>query len=177
MYAPRFVNVTLALLMIFCGTFAFAGTEIAVVSPKAGSGSGSPVFYEATATSTCANGIAAMRIYTAPYVNAYTVNGAHIETFINLKPGTYNTVVQAWDNCGGVAKVPVTVTVNSTAQVSVFLPANFNSGSPAHFAASAQNPDCPAGIAAMRIYTSGGWDPYTVDSNKLNAYVVLQAAT
>jgi 6-phosphogluconolactonase (cycloisomerase 2 family) len=178
MYLLRFVKVNLvAFFLTLSLTAAFANTDITLISPKTGSNSGSPVFYEATATSTCASGIAAMRIYTAPHASAYTVNGAHIETFVNLKPGTYNTVVQAWDNCGGVAKVPVTVTVNSTAQVSVFLPADFNSASPAHFAASAQNPVCPAGIAAMRIYTSWGVTPYTVDSNKLNAYVVLKAAS
>jgi hypothetical protein len=64
-------------------------------------------FYEAYATSpSCSKGISAMRIYTAPGVSAYTVNGSHIETFIKLKAGTYNAVVQAWDNCGGVGKTP-----------------------------------------------------------------------
>jgi hypothetical protein len=53
-----------------------------------------------------------MRIYTAPGVVAYAVKGGHIETFIKLNPGTYNTVVQTWDNCGVVAKASVTVTVN-----------------------------------------------------------------
>jgi hypothetical protein len=116
-----------------------------------------------------------MRIYTAPGVSAFTVNGAHLETFINLKPGHYNTVVQAWDNCGGVAKIPVALTVSSNAQVSVFLPSSPASYSPAHFAASAQNPGCPAGIAAMRIYSGGGNIRYTVDSNQLNALVRFAA--
>lgn len=61
-----------------------------------------------------------MRIYTASGVNAYTVNGAHIETFITLAAGFYSAVVQAWDNCGGVAKTPVNITVKNTAGVSVF---------------------------------------------------------
>ena len=94
---------------------------------------GSPVFYEAYATSaSCANGINAMRIYTAPGVNAYTVDGDHIEAFIPLKAGTYSTVVQAWDNCGGVAKTPVNISVNSNAGVSVFLPSSSSAGTPVH---------------------------------------------
>ncbi len=118
-----------------------------------------------------------MRIYSAPGVIADTVSGAHIETFIQLKAGSYNAVVQAWDNCGGVAKAPVAITVASSARVSVFLPNAASAYSPVHFAASAQNPDCPAGIAAMRIYTSWGYTPYTVTSGQLDAYVVLKADT
>ncbi len=118
-----------------------------------------------------------MRIYSAPSVIAYTVGGAHLETFITLKAGSHNTVVQAWDNCGGVTKTPVAITVSSAAQVSVFLPGSAGSYNPVHFAASAQNPECAAGIAAMRIYTAWGVTPYTVDSNQLDAYVVLKAGT
>ncbi|MCU1296707.1 MAG: hypothetical protein JWO91_985 [Acidobacteriaceae bacterium] len=94
---------------IFLALTAQAAPTVVVFSPGTGS-FGAPVFYEAYATSSsCKSGIAAMRIYTAPGVNAYTTNGAHIETFINLKPGRYNTVVQAWDNCGGVAKTNVAI--------------------------------------------------------------------
>jgi len=90
--------------------FGFAAPTVTVLSPKSASASGSPVFYEAYATSpACASGI-----------SAYTVNGAHIETFITLAAGSYSTVVQAWDNCGGVAKTPVNITVKNTAGVSVF---------------------------------------------------------
>jgi hypothetical protein len=84
------------------GTFlaisGYAAPTVTVLAPKAGVSVGSPIFYSAYATSAaCTKGIAAMRIYTADHVGAYTVNGAHIETFIKLNPGTYNTVVQAWD--------------------------------------------------------------------------------
>jgi hypothetical protein len=80
---------------------AYSESTITVISPKAGISGGSPVFYEAYATSAgCAKGIASMRIYSAPGVNAYTVNGAHIETFISLSAGSYSTTVQTWDNCG-----------------------------------------------------------------------------
>src|SRR6266550_1916350 len=108
---------------VFFAISSYAAPTVTVIAPKAGASAGSPVFYEAYATSAaCTKGIAAMRIYTADHVGAYTVNGAHIETFIKLNPGTYNTVVQAWDNCGGVGKTTVSLTVTSTAGVTVFLP-------------------------------------------------------
>jgi Lactonase, 7-bladed beta-propeller len=170
--------------LVFCSgllsfaTAAFAAPTVTVLSPKAASDSGSPVFYEAYATSpSCASGISAMRIYSAPGVNAYTVNGAHIETFIPLKAGTYSTVVQAWDNCGGVGKKTVDITINSDAGVSVFLPKSSSADIPVHIAASAQNPDCSAGISAIRIYTGNGIAPYTVESDEVNTFVNLLPGT
>jgi hypothetical protein len=151
---------------------------VTVIAPKAGTSAGSPVFYEAYATSAaCTKGVASMRIYTADHVAAYTVNGAHLETFIKLAPGTYNTVVQAWDNCGGVAKTPITLTVTSTAGVSVFMPNTTSSSHPVHIAASAQNSACAAGINAIRIYTADGVSPYTVNSNQLDTYLTLVPGT
>jgi hypothetical protein len=139
---------------------------------------GSPVFYEAFATSaTCANGIAAMRIYTANGVSAYTVKGAHLQTFIKLSPGSYNTVVQAWDNCGGVGKTPVALTVTSTAGVTVFVPNIATAAHPVHIAASAQNSVCVAGISSMRIYTADFRTPYTVNSNQVDTYLNLLPCT
>jgi hypothetical protein len=51
-----------------------------------------------------------MRIYSAPHVSAFTGGGSKIDTYINLQPGTYNTLVQAWDYCGNVGKAYVTIT-------------------------------------------------------------------
>ena len=99
---------------------AFAIPIVNVVAPANGStvSGKSAVTYNASATSAaCAKGIAAMRIYTAPGVIAYTVNGSVLKTSIALASGTYNTVVQAWDNCGGVGKTAVTVTVANSAPV------------------------------------------------------------
>jgi|HubBroStandDraft_1064217.scaffolds.fasta_scaffold24881_2 hypothetical protein len=157
---------------------AYANPTVTVISPKSGISAGSPVFYEASATSPgCAGGIAAMRIYSAPGVNAFTVNGAHIEQFIDLAPGTYSTVVQAWDNCGGVSKTPVDLTVSSDAGVSVYLPSQSQANWPVHIAASAESPSCANGIASIRIYTAPGVAPYTIDSNQLDAYVNLVPGT
>jgi DNA-binding beta-propeller fold protein YncE len=106
-------------------------------------------------------------------VNAFTIYGAHIETFIPLSAGTYSTVVQAWDNCGGIGKATVDIAVNSEAGVSVFLPKGSSAGIPVHIAASAQNPGCSTGINAIRIYTGNGIAPYTVESDQVNTFVNL----
>jgi outer membrane protein assembly factor BamB len=89
-----------------------AGPVVAIASPTNGATVSSPVHYVASATSaSCAKGIASMRIYTAPGVSAFTTNSNQINTNISLSPGTYNTVVQSWDNCGGVGKTPITIKV------------------------------------------------------------------
>src|SRR5207237_56982 len=101
----------LASLIAILATSAFAGVN--VTSPGSGTTAQSPIHYVATATTGCSKGVSAMDIYTAPNVLAYTVNGASLNTKLNLSAGTYNTMVQEWDNCGGAAKTPVTITVGS----------------------------------------------------------------
>jgi acid phosphatase len=53
-----------------------------------------------------------MGVYTAPAQLAYTVSGAKLDTYLSMNSGTYYTEVQEWDNCGGAAKTPITVTVS-----------------------------------------------------------------
>jgi major membrane immunogen (membrane-anchored lipoprotein) len=84
---------------------------VSVTAPKGGSSAGSPVHYSATATTSCSKGVASMGIYTAPGQKAYVVSGAKLDTDLTLSPGTYNTTVEEWDNCGGAATTPVTITV------------------------------------------------------------------
>jgi acid phosphatase len=55
-----------------------------------------------------------MGIYTAPYVLAYKVSGATLNKYLSLAAGTYNTVIQEWDNCGSSSKTAVTITVSGT---------------------------------------------------------------
>ncbi len=107
-------RVYLLSLLMGSATLATATTPVVTVtSPGTGSSVGSPVNYVASASSSaCPKGIAAMRIYTAPGVSAYTVNAGQLNTNINLPVGSYNTVVQAGDNCGGVGKATVNVTVS-----------------------------------------------------------------
>jgi hypothetical protein len=83
-----------------------------VVSPTNGGVPTSPVHFVASATApNCSAGIASMRIYTAPGVAAYTVNGSSLDTYLSMANGNYNTVIQAWDNCGNVYKTPASITV------------------------------------------------------------------
>jgi hypothetical protein len=86
---------------------------ILVSTPGNGGSYTSPVQYTASAYApSCASGIAAIRIYTAPNVSAFTVDASSISTTVALSPGTYNTVVQAWDKCGHVGKSYVTIAVH-----------------------------------------------------------------
>ena len=55
-----------------------------------------------------------MGIYTAPSPDkkVYVTQGDSLNTTVSLSPGTYNTVVQQWDYCGGAAFKPVTIKVS-----------------------------------------------------------------
>src|SRR5579872_7160978 len=90
----------LSVVGCLCAIFAlpaFAG--VYVTSPTSGSTSGSPVHFVASASSpACSKGVAAMGIYTAPGVLAYTVNGSSLNTYLSMGSGTYDMVVQEWDN-------------------------------------------------------------------------------
>lgn len=102
--------------LLAVASLAFASTPVVTVSsPKNGTSVGSPINYIASASTTCAQGISTMRIYTASGVVAYSIHASHLNTNINLAKGTYSTVVQAWDHCGGVGKTTVKVTVSSIA--------------------------------------------------------------
>jgi 6-phosphogluconolactonase (cycloisomerase 2 family) len=86
---------------------------VSVTSPGNGSQNSSPVNFRATASSPdCTSGIAAMRIYPSPGDAAYTVNADQLDVDLNLAENSYSAVVQAWDNCGGVGKTTVDITVN-----------------------------------------------------------------
>lgn len=52
-----------------------------------------------------------MGIYSAPGKLVYTVQGASLNTWLTFSPGTYNTTVQEWDNCGWSSSVGVTINV------------------------------------------------------------------
>jgi len=130
-----------------------------VSSPANDSTVSSSVKYIATGTSSCPKGVASMGIYTAPGQLAYVVNSASMNKTLDLNPGTYNTVVQEWDNCGGGAKTPITINVAgspASSQVKVASPANNSTNtSPIPFSASATS-SCPKGVASMGIYTAPG---------------------
>jgi hypothetical protein len=156
---------------------AFASVD--VTTPANGATVSGPVQYIATATTdSCAKGIAAMGIYTAPGVLAYVVNGSTLNTSLALNPSTYNTMVEAWDNCGGALTIPIKVTVNEQSPgVSVGSPAN-NSvvTSPVAVFATATTP-CPKGVASMGIYTAPAQLTYVAQGDTLTYGLQLSPGT
>jgi major membrane immunogen (membrane-anchored lipoprotein) len=120
-----------------------------------------------------------MGIYTAPYVLSYTVNGASIDTNLTMSPGTYNTTVEEWDNCGGASSTPVTVTVSSSGQTGVFVTKPGNNStvtSPVNFVATATT-SCSKGVASMGIYTAPFQLAYSVNGASLNTNLTLSNGT
>ena len=160
-------------------TSAFAALVLTVTSPQSGWTVNSPIYYAASASSPgCAKGIAAMRIYVAPHVAVFSIDAPQFETFVNLKPGTYNTVLQAWDNCGGVAKAAIKVTVAASGGVTLYSPANHTvATSPIRFIAGASSPGCAGGISAIHLYTAPGVEAYSEPGNHLDANLTLTPAT
>src|SRR5258707_3538099 len=123
-------------LLVICSSAAFAG--VTVTSPANGATLSGPIPYAATATtSSCSKGVGSMGIYTAPGVLAYSSSGSTLNTRLNLSPGTYNTVVEEWDNSGGAATTPIKITVSTGGGqngVYVTSPANNSTvGSPVKF--------------------------------------------
>jgi hypothetical protein len=107
----------------------------------------------------------------------YTVGGSSLNTTINLNPGTYNTVVEEWDKCGGASTATVKITVQAGAGVHVTSPANNSTvGSPVNYVATATT-NCPQGVSSMGIYTAPGQLAYTVNGSSLNTSLNLSPGT
>ncbi len=164
-------------VLAICSCEAFAG--VTVTTPTNGETVQGAVPYAASASSsTCSKGVGSMGIYTAPGQLAYVVNGASMNTSLSLSPGTYDTVVEEWDNCGGASTAAVTVTVKgSSSGVYVTSPANNSSvGSPVNFVATASS-TCSQGVASMGIYTAPGQLAYVVNGASMNTSLSLNAGT
>ena len=157
---------------------AYAG--VTVNSPTNGSTISGSVKYVASATtSSCSKGGGSMGIYTAPGVLAYVTNGASLNTSLNLNPGKYSTVVEEWDNCGGAATTPVTITVTSGGSSGVFVssPSNGgNVGSPVNYTATATT-TCSKGVGSMGIYTAPYQLAYVVNGASMNYNLSLNPGT
>ncbi len=98
-------------LLSVCTPALFAG--VTVNSPSNNSTVQGPVPFIASATTSCPQGVASMGIYPAPYQLVYTVGGANMNYNLPLGPGTYNTVIVAWDKCGGASTAGIKITVNA----------------------------------------------------------------
>jgi hypothetical protein len=169
-------SLPIACLLASLAPTAFAGVN--VTAPSNNSTVQSPVHYSASAGSTsCSKGVASMGIYTSPGVLAYVVNGTSLSTDLSLSPGTYKTVVEQWDYCGGASTTPITITVSSKTGVFVTAPANNSTvSSPVNFVATATT-TCSKGVASMGIYTAPNQKAYTVSGASLNTSLTLSAGT
>ena len=170
------------------GSGSGSGQEVNVTSPVNNSTVTSPVTYTATATSTtCAAGVSSMGIYVNNNLQ-YVVNSNSLNTQLSLNPGSYSTVVQEWDNCGGAATTPINITVTSGSggggggggngygsqtAVNVTTPApNSTVTSPVTYQATATTSTCTAGVSAMGIYVNNNL-VYTVNGDTLNTQISL----
>jgi hypothetical protein len=100
--------IRLMIATLTLATAAFAG--VTVSSPAAGSTSGSPVHFVASATST--HPVTAMRIY-VDNVSVFLNSASSLNTSVAMSAGTHSVVVQAWDSTGAVFKTPLSVIVGS----------------------------------------------------------------
>jgi hypothetical protein len=102
----------------YCGGATLASMDITVssqsgvyvASPANNGIVSAPANYVATATSTCAKGVASMGVYANNQLMVVQ-NGASLNTQLNLGAGNQHTVVEEWDYCGGATYKPVDVTV------------------------------------------------------------------
>lgn len=173
-----------SLLFFVCLPAMFAASAFASVSvskPANGSTVTGSVQYVASASTSCPQGVASMGIYTAPGVLAYVVNGNSLNTTLELNAGSYDTVVEEWDHCGGASTAPIDITVKSGggggSGVSVSSPANNSTvGSPVNFKATATT-TCQKGVSSMGIYTAPGVLAYTVPGASMNYNLALNSGT
>jgi polyvinyl alcohol dehydrogenase (cytochrome) len=92
--------------------FALGNTPVvSIKTPWQNMASNSPVHFSASASTTCAGGIASMEIFTGGSTPAFSTTSASLSTYLALPPGVYNTVVQTADNCGGSGKLFTTINV------------------------------------------------------------------
>jgi len=166
----------LCLAFIFAAISAFAG--VTITTPTNGSTVGSTVSFVASATTSCSKGVGSMGIYPAPYQLAYVSNGAGLNASLPFNPGTYNVVVEEWDNCGGASTAGVSITVSSgQSGVYVTAPANNSTVSSSVSFAATSTSSCSLGVASMGIYTAPGQLAYVVNGASLNTTLTLSPGT
>lgn len=150
--------------------------NVIVSSPGNGETVGSTARYAATAnTSTCSKGVASMGVYVNNEL-IYVENGTSLNTTISLKPGSYDTVVEEWDYCGGATFTHVPITVAGKPGIWVTSPADGSTVNwLTNFIATATT-SCAQGVAAMGIYVNNQLE-YISYGAKLNTQMNLAAGT
>jgi hypothetical protein len=141
----------LVFLMATLATSTWA--SVTVNSPWNNSAVGTTVNYSATGTApNCKEGVASMGIYVDDVLK-YTENGDSLNHGMSFEPGSYNTVVEEWDYCGGATYTAVPITVTNKTGVWVMAPANnANATSPVTYQATATTYACSKGVASMGVY-------------------------
>ena len=163
--------------LIFAIFSAPAFASVTVSSPANGGTVTSPVQFIANAsTTTCSKGVASVGVY----VNNQLItvqNGISLNASVPLAPGSYSTVVEEWDYCGGATFTPVTISVTNQSGVFVTSPVNNSTvGTPANYIATAATTSCSKGVAAMGVYVNN--QLITVQNGAaLNTQVNLGAGT
>jgi hypothetical protein len=163
--------------LILAAFSATAFASVTVSNPANGATVSSPVQYVAAATtSTCSKGVASMGVYVNNQLIAVQ-NGTSLNTAVSVAPGTYNTVVEEWDYCGGATFTAVAITVTSKSGVFVTSPASSSTvSSPVNYVATAATTSCSKGVAAMGVYVNN--QLVTVQNGAvLNTQVNLGAGT
>lgn len=163
-----FLSVLSVLLSIAIPAFA----DVAVSSPSNGATVSPTVQYLASSTTkTCAAGVAAMGVY----VNGnllYVQNGSSLNTSLSLNPGTYNTVVQEWDVCGGSTYTSESISVSDQAGVFATSPSNNSTvNSQVNYIGTATT-TCAGGVAAMGVYVNDQLE-YVAEGSNLNTQLTL----
>ena len=171
------------------GSTTATSTTVTVLSPAAGASVGSPVTFQASATSP--DGISGWVIY-GDGNNAYQTDNYSnsLTASVPLSAGTHSVMIRAWDKVSGFGSSPTfsvnvgsastgtsgTGTTPTSTTVTVQSPTSGSTvGSPVTFQASATSPN---GISGWVIYVDGN-NAYQVDnySNSLTASVPLGAGT
>lgn len=172
----RVVRTFRSIIFILIAFASPAFASVTVTSPANGSTVSSPVHYAATATATtCSKGVASMGVYVDNNLT-YVQDGTSLSANISLNAGTYDTVVEEWDYCGGATYTPVKITVAGSTGVTVTSPANNSTvTSPVSYAATATT-SCTKGVASMGIYADNQLK-YVVNGATLNTQLALSAGT
>src|SRR5215469_10924941 len=111
-------------LMLLLSSPAFASTSngiVTITAPANGSSVATPVTITANAVPppTCPAGISSMGIYPTASNLLFKIKAATFSNSFVLKAGSYpHFVVQAWDKCGGVSKVSISITVTGSSPTS-----------------------------------------------------------
>lgn len=162
-----------ACLVLAFTTSALAG--VSVTSPWNSSTVGTSVHYVASASTSCDKGVASMGIYVDNDLK-YVVYSDQMNTYLSIDPGSHNTVVEEWDNCGGASYTKLAITVTNKSGVWVMTPANNgNVNSPVAYQATATT-TCNKGVASMGVYVNNVLK-YTTPGSSLNTNLSLSSGT